>query len=317
MPNTILHKRSSTATAAATTTGNAMQAAAAAWSGFTGWYSPADVAAHAALLSQSSQAAQQAMVGIFSRYVAELNALLTDAARIEVPQVRLAPVRNGADPVQVHSRPAYVFRETFAITGDEYAAQERALERAMQLVETDIMLASRQVEHDSMDALGITTYRRVLRPELSESGPCGLCVVAANRIYTIKALLPIHGRCKCRTVPIVGDIDPGITLNRDDLDRLYEAAGSTDRRDLKRIRVQVNEHGELGPVLSVRGQKFTGPDDLAAGIAATDEENRRRIDQLNLILSDFKRRDRAGDDLTAPIAYQKRLIENVTSLLNG
>lgn len=305
------------AAVSAAVTANAMQVASGAWAGFTGWYSPAAVASQAALLAQSSEAAQQLMVGVFSRYVAELTALLRDSPRIEVPKVGLAPVRNGADPVRVHSRPAYVFRETFALTGDEYAAQEKAFDRAMQLIETDIMLASRQVQMDAMEALQVTTYRRVLRPELSETGPCGLCVVAANRRYTIKDLLPIHGRCKCETVPIVGDVDPGITLNQDDLQRIYDAAGSTNRRDLKRVRVQVNEHGELGPVLTVRGQKFTGPDDLTDNIAAGAEENRKRLDQLSLILSDFKRRDRAGEDLSEPIAFQQRLITDVTSRLGG
>jgi hypothetical protein len=310
------------AAAAASVTTNATQAASGAWAGFTGWYSAAAVASQAALLAQSSQAAQEAMVGIFSRYVAELIALLTDSRRVDVPRVRLQPVRNGVDPVKVHSRPAYVFRETFALTGDEYAAQERAIERAVQLIETDIMLAARQVQHDSMDELKVTSYRRVLRPELSESGPCGLCVVAANRVYTIKDLLPIHGRCKCETMPIVDGLDPGLTLNERDLKRLYEAAGgddgpSTSAKDLKRVRVKVNEHGELGPVLTVRGHKFTGPDDLAENITAGADENRKRLAQLNLILGDFKRRDRAGEDLTEPIAFQQRLITDVTQRLSA
>lgn len=303
------------AAAASTVTTNAMQTASGAWGAFSGWYSAAAVASQAALLSQSSEAAQQAMVGIFSRYVAELTALLTDSRRIDVPAVRLQPVRNGADPIRVHSRPAYVFRETFATTGDEFEAQRRALERAAQLVETDIMLAARQTQIDAMDELGITTYRRVLRPELSDSGPCGLCVVASDRVYSISDLLPIHGRCKCETVPIVGDVDPGKSINREDLKRLYDAAGSTSRKDLKRVRVQVNEHGELGPVLTVRGQKFTGPDDIDAAAAA--QVNRERLDKLNAILGDFKRRDRAGEELDAPIAFQQELITDLTERLSA
>jgi hypothetical protein len=299
--------------AAATTTGSAMQAAGGAWSGFTSWYAPAAVAAQAALLAQSSHAAQEAMVGLFSRYVAELVALLTGSRRIDVPRVGLKPVRNGADPIRVHSRPAYVFRETFALTGDEYQAQRQAVERAMQLIETDIMLAARQVQIDAMEELGVTRYRRVLRPELSESGPCGLCVVAATRIYSISDLLPIHGRCKCETMPIVGDLDPGLSLNREDLERLYEAAGdSSAAKDLKRVRVQINEHGELGPVLTVRGQKFTGPEDLPSNLAAGAETNRARLEKLNNVLDMFASRDRAGEDLTEPIAFQKRLIDDLT-----
>jgi hypothetical protein len=115
-------------------------------------------------------------------------------------------------------------------------------------------------------------------------------------------------------MPIVGDLDPGMSINREDLERLYEAAGdSTAARDLKRVRVQINEHGELGPVLTVRGQKFTGPDDIARNLAAGAEANRERLDKLNTILGDFTRRDRQGEDLTEPIAFQKRLIDDLTS----
>lgn len=97
-------------------------------------------------------------------------------------------------------------------------------------------------------------YRRVLRPELSQHGPCGLCVVAATRWYTIGDLQAIHHDCKCVTLPVTKDSDPGRTMNatdlRDYLDRIYEAAGgTTDGRALKRVQVEILEHGELGRVV--------------------------------------------------------------------
>ncbi len=55
-------------------------------------------------------------------------------------------------------------------------------------------------------------------------------------------------------MPLVAGADVGARLNREDLQRIYAAAGSTAAADLKRTRVQVNEHGELGPVLTVRGR---------------------------------------------------------------
>lgn len=103
-------------------------------------------------------------------------------------------------------------------------------------------------------------YRRVVRPELSKEGPCGLCVVAATNWYTVDKLKPIHNLCKCVAVPVVKDADPGFGWNQEDLrknlDLMYGAAGgSTYGKDLKRIRVKITEHGELGPILEYRAKK--------------------------------------------------------------
>ena len=64
-------------------------------------------------------------------------------------------------------------------------------------------------------------------------------------MYKVKDLLPIHHLCKCLTLPIYGEFDPGNTLNLDDL--LPE--GVTAGKALKRTRYKVGESGELGPVL--------------------------------------------------------------------
>jgi len=102
---------------------------------------------------------------------------------------------------------------------------------------------------------------------LAKTGSCGLCIVASDRIYGRGDLMPLHGRCHCLVAPIVGDVDPGRELNGDDLSALYKGAAvagrqsSTDGRDLKKVRVQVNEHGELGPVLVRQGASFVSPDE--------------------------------------------------------
>lgn len=289
-------------TNAAQVTGRSAEIAVTAWAGFTDWYNSAAVAAYAAEISATSAAAQEAVAGMFTQYVAELTAAIRDTRRVDVPRVGVAPVRGGADPVAVHSRPAGVFRETFALTGDEALAVERATDRARQLMETDTMLAARQAQVDSMLALGVERYRRVLRPELSDEGPCGLCVAASDRIYRIKDLLPIHGRCKCVTMLLADTIDPAAKLNREDLQRLYGPAGGTAGEDLKRIRVQVRQHGEMGPVLVVRGQRFTGPDDLNR--PDNRDQTMRQIQQLQSVLDDLMKRPRT-QQLGAALAYQR------------
>ncbi len=111
-------------------------------------------------------------------------------------------------------------------------------------------------------APGAVGYRRVLHPELSRTGPCGLCVVAATRFYKKNELWSMHGRCVCGIAPIVEGYDPGLDLNNDELKALYDAAGSTYAEDLKRIRVVIREHGELGPILVREGHHFRNVSDV-------------------------------------------------------
>jgi len=92
-------------------------------------------------------------------------------------------------------------------------------------------------------------YRRVIHPELSMGGVCGLCMVAADRKYKIGELKAIHSLCKCTVLPIFEDFDPGEELNGGDLDALYQAAGGNTRNKLKRTRYKLEEHSELGPLL--------------------------------------------------------------------
>jgi hypothetical protein len=76
--------------------------------------------------------------------------------------------------------------------------------------------------------------------------------------------MPIHDRCRCETLPIIGEQDPGQSLNGDELRALYDAAGSTKGSDLKRVRVKVREHGEIGPVLTDASHNWRGPTQVAA-----------------------------------------------------
>lgn len=94
---------------------------------------------------------------------------------------------------------------------------------------------------------GITGWRRVIHPELSKGGTCGLCVVAAaGRRYTTSNLKPLHDGCQCGTLPITADSDPGDALNRVDLGSLYDdAGGTTDGWTLKQTRYQTGPDGTL------------------------------------------------------------------------
>lgn len=155
------------------------------------------------------------------------------------------------------NRPARTLRALEAQGATRAEADAQARDRIEALVEDNAMLAQRFAEAEvlqravDLDAPTprIIGHRRVIHPELSKTGVCGLCIAAADQIYKVKDLRALHGRCQCTTAAVTEDHDPADDVNAADLDALYELAGGTDGPRLKRVRFQIDEHGELGPVL--------------------------------------------------------------------
>lgn len=136
-------------------------------------------------------------------------------------------------------------------------ARQKTEERMERMVSQDIAAAARNAHQEIMRKTPkktITGYRRVVHPELSRTGSCGLCIVASTMIYKKSDLLPIHAGCKCETVEIYQidgkTYDPGQQINDEDLSVFYEEAGGTTRGwKLKRWKYQVVNHPEYGPTL--------------------------------------------------------------------
>jgi hypothetical protein len=100
------------------------------------------------------------------------------------------------DPEDAYGRVADGYRFNVSMRGDsEEVALAKAVVRVAAVAETDVTLAVRKQYQESMSAHGALGFRRILHPELSETGPCALCVVAADRLYKKEDLLPIHGNC--------------------------------------------------------------------------------------------------------------------------
>ena len=97
---------------------------------------------------------------------------------------------------------------------------------------------------------GATGYRRVIHPEKSEGGTCGLCMVAATRLYYRHDLKPIHDGCNCKVVAVTEDNDPGADMNKIDFDAIYAASGdTTDGWTLKQTRFRFDaDRGEIETV---------------------------------------------------------------------
>jgi hypothetical protein len=209
------------------------------------------------------------------------------------------------------------------ITLDE--AKRRAIQRARVMADTDIMLADRAQASAFLrerKPRGITGYRRVLQPELGSGGPpCGLCVVAADRLYFIEELMPIHARCRC-TVVAAGEVDdPGFSLNEKDLAAIYKAAGGTGGKGLKNIRVEVTEHGEFGPWLVNAQQRFRGPREYSRTQAADDDlRNSDHLEAINGQLEILLSRQASGDDsplMADAIAGLRRKARQLNALIPG
>lgn len=158
----------------------------------------------------------------------------------------------------VFQRPAQTYRWVISQGGTD-ADQQSAL-RIDTLIDDNLMLAQRLAQHQVLAAAAepvdldraktkVIGYRRVIHPELSRGGTCGMCIAASDRIYKVGTLLPIHDKCKCTIAAVTEDYDPADDLNAVDLSQLYKDAGGTGSAVLKRTRYQIDEHGELGPVL--------------------------------------------------------------------
>lgn len=285
------------------------------WLSLDDWYDEALAAALAAQSAGVSITAQQAVIGATKQYVTAVVGIL-NGRRAPIPAVRTRPIRNGTHLPLVYLRAAEAYRRAIAFGADPQEALKQALNRAGGLVATDISLSAQLMQDGLMDALGVTTYRRVIRPELSESGSCGLCIAASNQIYYVGTLLPIHPpHCKCITLPIVDGNDPGRDLNEDDLKRLYDDAGGTSARALKRTRYKVNEHGELGPVIGKKSDNFRSQKNVP--LEDDPERAARMLERILPTLESLEKRAAAGEDVSGPLMYQLGLVERLRRITGG
>lgn len=213
------------------------------------WDNPSQTLAAAAAASAAGLAGRQAVAEVGAQFAALVMAILRGTPLGNLPAA-LVDYPRDAEPFDVYSRPIHVYRDAIARGLDEQMAQIEAFQRAEMLAMTDNILARRDAALQQLEREQVTHYRRVIRPELSKTGTCGLCIAAATRVYTISTLMPIHTRCKCDVIPILGaDDDPGEQFNLADMKQLYSEIDATRKEDLIRFRYAVDENGELGPLL--------------------------------------------------------------------
>lgn len=182
----------------------------------------------------------------------------------------------GVDTSDVYRRPAVATWTALSDGKPLASAVDVGLRRALSIVSTDQQLAKTRTSHRVLSSSDrVVGYSRVL----TGSESCGLCAVASTQRYHRGDLMPIHPGCDCGIAEIYGDRDPGQVINQERLDATHESildtfgssdagARSIDPRNVNPTQYRdlliVHEHGEIGPVLGVRGQHFDGPTSIAA-----------------------------------------------------
>lgn len=229
------------------------------------WWNDAVTQGVGAWITQNQIAFVKAMRRLGISYADIMLRMVGTSPDGQIPEYVLT--RANTDPWAVSVRPADAYRHEAVkdptvrpeawdrLDADVKRSVDRWLEAAMDRLddnaETDGQIALNGAATERFHGSGIRSYRRVIHPELSKTGTCGLCVVASNNVYSTADLIPMHANCRCTVAPITAGHDPGLSLNGRDLARIYRAANnSTSAADLKQLRVEVGEHGEIGPILT-------------------------------------------------------------------
>lgn len=174
-------------------------------------------------------------------------------------------LRNGVNIEDVYRRPFVQMRMAIAKGKSVTDAIDTGSLTARNLARTEVQLTKRQVSLFARRANdNIVGYLRTLTGREN----CGLCYVASTQRYRKGNLMPIHPGCDCGEMPIYGDSDPGQVIDRQLLDASHEAVGDrfgfsdVGAREPDYRKITIRDHGELGPLLTVKGHKFTGPNSL-------------------------------------------------------
>lgn len=176
---------------------------------------------------------------------------------------------------QVYSRAVYEIEDRLD-AGDSFEdAVDFGLHRVTQNAVTDLQLAKTHATREYVTQLQDRVRVKVgTMRTLSPTKPdhCALCILASTQIYHKPGtLMEIHPGCGCgQRIVFEDELDDRL----DEMNRDYTAVHEAIRRDLgedyqvsdawsgdemyKNI-VITHEHGELGPILGVRGQRYEGP----------------------------------------------------------
>lgn len=173
----------------------------------------ASAAAFVDAVSTTAATGRAGIAGLTSQYLTRQVAMLVDGQirTIEIPVDELATpaLRSGLSDGDLWLRP--VIRARTELSRGATWAEALAAGRTSvhEITTTDVALAQRSATRWSLAGDDrVTGYRRV--PGWRS---CTLCSLAAERVYGIRDLMPIHSRCHCTVAAVAEGRDPGRRRN--------------------------------------------------------------------------------------------------------
>lgn len=279
-------------------------------------YDRAQVATFVRTSGQAVLSARRQTAGISDAYVRYvLDVLALPPTRSPEP---IADLPRGIPLGTEWVRPVKEYRRARLTGLDELEAADRAARRAETMARMDLATAARDARANRLAvAEDVIGWRRIIHPEESRGGTCGLCIAAADRLYSTDVLPALHDRCHCTVAPVTRAHDPGLNLNRDSLNRLYSVAGGTGRQELAKVRMGVRMHGELGPVLVDDRDHFRGPGQVAKDAGQLAEAVATELGVMRDYLASLERRATAGEDVSGPLQWQRDRIAAMEQLASA
>lgn len=240
------------------------------WLGLPDYYD-ATMSRFVATIVPAMEGAQRQAAVATDAYLARVESLTLGRATQPVGvalDVSTTEAMRGVAAEEVWHRPAKEVYRSLDQGLDVVGAGQRGLARARSLATTNLELAHTHAARHCLNRRDtVVGYRRVTRGGVS----CALCLIAATQRYRKQNLMPIHPGCHCKVHAIHAGHDPGQTLNdaqltavRDKVATFTGGDGRVTSEDYKQMLI-VHEHGEIGPVLGVRGQSYTVPSELKPG----------------------------------------------------
>lgn len=244
-----------------------VETATLSWNTLGSWRD-ADIARFVANLTPLVEAGKQTVAQATD---AALAAMIDDDP---VGVVDLSQIRGGVPASDVYRRPAVAMRSALAEGQSVTDALAAGTTRLKSLVATDLELAHTHQARGTLTGKGRTRRARgrveAFRRVPSGVENCALCLIASTQRYWVGQLMPIHPGCDCGVESLgVGEhldqvIDPALLESVHD--QVQDLTGMSDRSgravDYRQL-IVTHEHGEYGPTIAWKGQKFTGPDDVA------------------------------------------------------
>jgi hypothetical protein len=154
-------------------------------------------------------------------------------------------VRNGVDSRTVYQRPFVTMWAAIATIGIE-AAIIKGMNRLTSTAEMDVAMTAR----DASKAFGTSSGRVAGFVRVADPDCCDFCQSIDGAYVRSDSAAPLHNRCGCTLEPIGSDSSAA--------DNSFDAITSGMTWD----DAEIQEHGELGPVIVAKGDSFTGPTEL-------------------------------------------------------